>query len=117
MTDMNERRAAQTRVKKAWERIFNLHANKQPVPTGSRPSTDADREELRAALIVAALAFDELYETGQLRPDLQGRIVESMRNLLLVLDSLAPLPEGLVPSADLEEVVSAIRTARGTSTL
>lgn len=82
-------------------------------PTGPRPRTDATPDELRASLVVAAMALDELLETGTLQPDPRLRLVESMRNLLLVLDSLTPLPEGFVPPADLAEVVTAIRTARG----
>lgn len=92
---------SELRVKKTWERLFTLVANGEPVPIGSKPSTDATPEELRASLMVAAMALDELFETGTLQPQLDARLVESMRNLLLVLDSLTPLPEGLVPSADL----------------
>ncbi len=109
--------AAQARTKQAWERIFTRVANDWPVPTGTRPSTDANREELRASLLVAAMALDELYETGELRPDPQFRILESMRNLLLVLDSLTPLPDGWIPGADLTEVLTAIREARDDSAL
>ncbi len=108
---------ATARAKKAWEQILTLVANGEPVPVGERPSTDARPEELRASLIVAAMALDELYETGSLRPDPRLRIVETMRNLLLVLDSLTPLPPGLLPAGDLSEVLDAIRAARRQSTL
>lgn len=112
-----ETSAAQARTKRAWERIFTQVATDRPVPTGVKPSTDANREELRASVLVAAMALDELYETGELRPDPQFRILESMRNLLLVLDSLTPLPDGWVPAADLNEVLGAIRAARNDSSL
>jgi len=108
---------AEDRAKRAWERIFTLIATDQPVPFGPRPSTDATPEELRASLVVAAMALDELLETGTLQPDRRLRLIESMRNLLLVVDSLTPLPEGLVPPADLVEVVDAIRAARRESAL
>lgn len=108
---------AQVRTKQAWERIFTQVATDRPVATGTRPSTDATLEELRASVVVAAMALDELYETGELQPDAPLRILESMRNLLLVLDSLTPLPHGWIPAADLTEVLAAIRAARDDSAL
>lgn len=39
----------------------------------------------------------ELYETGDLQPNQQWRIKESMRNLLHVWDSATPLRVGLGP--------------------
>lgn len=108
---------AEDRAKRAWEHIFTLVATGQPLPAGRTPSTDASPEELRASLVVAAMALDELYETGVLLPDPQMRIKETMRNLLLVWDGLTPLPEGLLPAEDLTEVIDAIRTARKGTTL
>jgi hypothetical protein len=108
---------AEDRTKHAWEHIFALVANDAPVPTGDGPSTDANPEELRASLITAAMALDELYETGTLQPDPKLRVLETMRNLLLVLDSVTPLPAGLVPPTDLIEVIEAIRAARQESSV
>jgi hypothetical protein len=85
-----------------------LIAAARPIPTGARPSTDAVPEELRNSLIVAAMALDEFLERGQLEP---WRIRQSMLNLLLVCDSLVPLPQGLLPASDLQEVVNALRAA------
>jgi hypothetical protein len=98
---------AEDRAKRAWEQIFTLIAAARPIPTGARPSTDAAPEELRNSLIVAAMALDEFLERGQLEP---WRIRQSMLNLLLVCDSLVPLPQGLLPASDLQEVVNALRT-------
>lgn len=95
------------RAKLAWEKIFTMLTAGAPMPEGEQPSTDATPEELRNSLIVAALAFDELIEVGELDP---RRVKQSMLNLLLVCDSLVPLPEGLVPATDLQEVLSALRT-------
>ena len=108
MTNSETSDHAELRAKKAWEQIFTWIAGGRLIPTGDRPSTDATPEELRGSLIVAAMALDEFLERGQLEP---WRIRQSMLNLLLVCDSLVPLPEGLLPAPDLREVLSALRAS------
>jgi hypothetical protein len=99
---------AELRAKKAWEQIFTWIADGRLIPTGDRPSTEATPEELRGSLVIVAATLDALLEQGQLEPT---RIRQAMLNLLLVCDSLVPLPEGLLPSPDLREVLSALRAS------
>ncbi|WP_280336048.1 hypothetical protein [Nocardia wallacei] len=93
-------------AKKAWERIFTLLAHDQAVPTAANPRTDATPDELRHSLITAAAAFDELLETGQLEP---WRVEQSLGNLLLVVDSLTPLPEQIIETESLRAILVATR--------
>jgi hypothetical protein len=108
MTNSENSDHAELRAKKAWEQIFTWIAGGKLIPTGDRPSTDATPEELRGTLVIVAATLDALLEQGQLEPT---RIRQAMLSLLLVCDSLVPLPEGLLPTPDLREALSALRAS------
>jgi hypothetical protein len=78
----------------------------QPLGRGERSRTDATPEELRNLLILVATAFDNSIETGAI-PEWQAK--QCLWYLLLVCDGLVPLPDGLIPDADLEAVLAALR--------
>jgi hypothetical protein len=94
------------RAKAAWERIFRTLGHDQPLGRGERSRTDATPEELRNLLILVATAFDNSIETGAI-PEWQAKQVPLV--LAVGLRWFGSATDGLIPDADQEAVLAALR--------
>ena len=100
---------ALSRAKSAWEVIFEARAAKLQLPTAPTSHTDATAEDLLDIIADAAVAFEEFLETGSIEA---GRVASSMLMLLVARDFILPLPDQLVPDADLTDALAVVREER-----